>query len=126
MGRKLLPTDERKSSNLALRLLPSLMEQIEHAIDGRRCNKTEFVVGLIEAGIEARLAPAVIDAVEAPKLLRLNARTRDELLKQLQFVEEENQRLRAALESLDTTPIRSNHARVIALATAADTARLSD
>lgn len=81
MGRRLLPNDERRSSGMALRMLPSLMQQIEQAIDGRQCNKTELVVGLIQTGFDAGLADSVVDRVEASKAQRQASRSRAELLR---------------------------------------------
>ena len=118
MGRRALPANELRSCNLAVRMLPSLMAQIESEIEGRLCNKSELVLGLIEVALGEKLGPRVVEAIEAAKVHRQGSASRSDLVKQLRSVETERRRLCMVLDSLDGAEAQpSPRSRVISIAT---------
>lgn len=100
MGRKALLDCEERAANLALRVLASLCDDIESAILGRDCNKSEFISAVHTAAWANGLAEQAIAEVENSKVRRLEMFTRIEVMKPLDAVEKEQTLLRCALEGM--------------------------
>ncbi|MBW8833109.1 MAG: hypothetical protein JF606_27750 [Burkholderiales bacterium] len=100
MGRKALLDREKRSANLALRVLASLCDDIESAILGRNCNKSEFISTVLTAALANGLAEQAIAEVENSKVRRLEMFTRIEVRKRLDAVEKVRPLLRCALEGM--------------------------
>ncbi|MBW8833429.1 MAG: hypothetical protein JF606_29465 [Burkholderiales bacterium] len=100
MGRKALHDREKRAANLALRVLASLCDDIETAILGRNCNKSEFISTVLTAALANALAAQAIAEVENSKVRRLEMFTRIEVMKPLDAVEKERTLLRCALEEM--------------------------
>ena len=96
-----VPGEESRSGNLAIRIHPSLMSDLEAKIAGRKCNKSEFITQMLRAVLGSDLASQVIDEVEASKVRTLQVLSRDEIMRRLQSAESERQILVAALASMD-------------------------